>query len=172
MSSIPTNKEIFDNAGILYSRAYFDFATGGFVLIHRGHNRGESFTSELLVAKAFAHNGSMVKLLDESDAIEGKRPDADIDGQIWDFKRLTRKTQSIDRRVQEGYTNARRQGAIGVAYYVDRPDIDIEQINAGISQAVYWDRKKCIRSLAIVFKNKLVQLTFEEWENGQVFREF
>ena len=55
---VAKSKEIFDNAKPEYERYYFDELTGGFVLAHENHNRGESFDSELFVAEVFAKNGS------------------------------------------------------------------------------------------------------------------
>jgi hypothetical protein len=172
LEKVAKSKDIFDNAEPEYERYYFDEAMGGFVLVHEGHNRGESFGSELFVAEVFAKNGSQVKLLDESDAVDGKRPDAQIDGKMWDFKRLTQKTERIDRRVQEGYLTARKQGAIGVAFHVDRAEIDIPEINKGVKQAIYWDRSKQIDIIAIIHEDKLSALDINEWQNGQGFREF
>jgi len=148
---VAKSKEIFDNAKPEYERYYFDESTGGVVLAHENHNRGESFDSELFVAEVFAKNGSQVSLLDESDALEGKRPDAEIDGEIWDFKRLTKKTERIDRRVQEGYLTARKQGATGVAFQIDRAEVNKKNINRGIEQAIYWDKGLQIKSIAVIF---------------------
>ena len=58
LEKVAKSKDIFDNAEPEYERYYFDEAMGGFVLVHEGHNRGESFGSELFVAEVFAKNGS------------------------------------------------------------------------------------------------------------------
>jgi len=166
---ITQNKQIFDHAEPEYERAYFDPIAGGYVLVHEGHNRGESFGSELFLAEEFAKKGSTVILLDESDAVIGKCPDAEIDGEIWDFKTLTRETQRLDRRVQEGYLTARKQGASGVAYHVARSNLDKKSINRGLEQAIYWDRATQIKSIAVIFKINLIVITIEEWDNGQRF---
>jgi hypothetical protein len=45
-------------------------------------------------------------------AAEGVRtPDAEIDGEICEFKELTEQTQNIRYRVQEGISRAKSQGA-------------------------------------------------------------
>jgi hypothetical protein len=49
--NIAAIKKIFDNAGsdYEYKQGYFDQITGGFVLIHKGHNHSDSFNYEISV---------------------------------------------------------------------------------------------------------------------------
>jgi hypothetical protein len=136
-----------------YEQVYFDQITGGSVLVHPGHNRGKSFGSELFVANVLARNGSTVKLLDESDKVTGKRPDADIDGEIWDFKTLTSETTAFANRVQAGIKEARKQGAIKVAYYIDRDNYDYEEVKRGIKRALDLDLSKQIQVIVVVLQN-------------------
>jgi len=149
-NKVAKSKEVFNNTEPEYDRYYFDESTGGFVLVHKGHNRGESFDSELFVAEVFAKNGSQVRLLDESNALEGKRPDAEIDGEIWDFKRLTRQAKAFANRVQAGIREARHQGAIKVAYHIDRDDYDLEEIKRGVGNALDLDIIQQVKVVVLI----------------------
>jgi Contact-dependent growth inhibition CdiA C-terminal domain len=138
-SYVRESREIFDNSEPEYNRTYFDEATGGFVLVHEGHNRGESFDSELFVAKTLAKRSRRVFLLDESETVVGSRPDARVDREIWDFKRLTPDVVAFANRVQAGIKAARKQRAIKVAYHIDRDDFALDEIERGIKRAFFLD---------------------------------
>lgn len=150
---IDQNKKIFDDAEPQYEKAYFDNSTGGYVLVHNGHNRGESYNSEKFVAEVFARNGSTVVLLDESEAVEGMRPDALVDGEIWDFKRLSPEVVGFANRVQAGIREARKQGAVKVAYHIDRIDYDLEKIKKGMRRAFQLDGFKQLQGILLVFQD-------------------
>ncbi len=80
---IQQSQEIYQNAPLEYERHYFDQNTGGFVLIHQNH---KTTPSEVFVAEVLARQGKRVKLLSEQLVTRGKVPDAEIDGQFWEFK--------------------------------------------------------------------------------------
>jgi len=143
---VSTNKEVFDKAEPEYERIYFDQTTGGFVLLHTGHNRGESLESELFIAKVFAKNGGRVKLLDGSEQIEGKRPDAEI----WDFKKLTAEVVGFTNRIQAGIREARKQGAVKVAYHIAMKDFNLEK---GMRSAFEFDKLKQLQQVFLVFQD-------------------
>lgn len=138
----PECEDSFDQAEPKYKLRYFDQTTGSYVLLHRGRNRGESFESELFIAETFAKDGSIVILLDESDGREGKRPDAEIDGEIWDFKRLTPEAIAFANRVQADIREARNQGAVKAAYHIDRENYDLNEIKRGTARAFRYDVEK------------------------------
>jgi Contact-dependent growth inhibition CdiA C-terminal domain len=148
------SQEIFDNSEPKYDRTYFDEATGGFVLVHEGHNRGESFISELFIAQTLAKRGSRVFLLDESETIVGSRPDARVDREIWDFKRLTPDAVAFTNRIQAGIKAARKQSAVKVAYHIDREDFDLDEIERGIKRAFFLDVREQVQAVILVFKDE------------------
>jgi Contact-dependent growth inhibition CdiA C-terminal domain len=153
-SYVRESRGVYDNAKPEYDRTYFDKATGGFVLVHKGHNRGESFASELFVAQTLAQRGSRVFLLDETETIAGSRPDARVDREIWDFKRLTPDAVAFTNRIQAGIKAARKQGAVKVAYHIDREDFDLDEIERGIKRALSLDVREQVQAVILVFKDE------------------
>ncbi|MDF0557021.1 hypothetical protein [Kamptonema sp. UHCC 0994] len=95
------------NAESEYQRYYFDEGAGGFVLVHSEHNLNDS---ERFVAEILAKMGKRVILLSERAAEGVKTPDANIDGEVWEFKELTEESKSLKNRVQEGISKSRKQG--------------------------------------------------------------
>jgi hypothetical protein len=164
---IRKSKEIYDNAAPEYEKYYFDNSTGGFILIHQDHNTS---VSDRFIAMALAKQGKRVKLLSEQAGMRIKTPDAEIDGDIYEFKELTEESQSLSNRVQEGIGQARKQGATAVIYYINRIEYDIKLINRGIRQAFFWDKKQQIQKIALLFPTEAIQtITREDWENGYYF---
>ncbi|WP_157776154.1 hypothetical protein [Gloeomargarita lithophora] len=166
---IRRSKQIYRQAGDAYERVRFNPDNGGFVLVHWGHNRGESYESELFVAQVLANQGRRVTLLNEMGMGAGvKTPDADIDGNLADFKRLTQTTQNVAARVQEGFLTAKKQGVAWVVYHLDRDSTNISRINRGLASAFLIDRKGKIQRVTVVFNEISTKtLTREEWLNGQ-----
>ncbi len=166
MNPIAQNRIAYETAGPKYEKHYFDERTGGYVLIHAGHNRGESFASEVFVAETFARQGSVVELVDEQGT--GKKFDALVDGQDWEFKELTESAQSILGAVQKGLRKGKEQSA-RLAYHVNR-EANIKEINLAIKNALYWDTTEKIQWIAIVDRNENFQiLSREEIDGGKYF---
>lgn len=164
---IQQSRKIYNNTEPEYERYYFDEDTGGFVLIHQNHNTSES---DKFIAQALALRGNRVKLLSERGAEGVRTPDADVNGEIYEFKELTEQSQSLRNRVQEGIGKGRSQGATVVVYYLNRATYDIEQINRGIRQAFFWDREQQIQKISLLLRNEeILTITREKWENGQRF---
>ncbi|MBA3924025.1 MAG: hypothetical protein H0X31_20945 [Nostocaceae cyanobacterium] len=162
------SRNLYENADLEYQRCYFDEITGGFILIHHNHNLSDS---ESFVAEVLAKMGKRVKLLSEIAAEGVKTPDAEIDGQICDFKELTEESQNIRNRVQEGISKAKNQGATCVIFHINRDNYDAWRINAGIRQALFWDATNLIQEIIFVFNNQIIQsITGEEWRNGKQFQ--
>lgn len=164
---IQRSREIYNSAEPEYERHYFDEDTGGFVLIHHDHQTTES---DRFIARTLANIGRRVKLLSEQAPEVVRTPDADVDGEIYEFKELTEQSKSLRNRVQEGLSKARSQGAKVVVYHINRASYEIEQINRGIRQAFFWDREQQIQAISLVFQTGEMQtITREEWENGNRF---
>lgn len=159
---IARNREIFDQAGEEFDKNFFDDQSGGFVLIHQAHNKGSGFGSERFVAETLARQGKKVVLLDESEAVAGKRPDADVDGEIWDFKSLTSDARSFANRVQAGIKQALRQEATQVAYHIDRDDFDLGEIKRGVKRAFDLDVEAKVVSVSLIFNDGTVQILTRE----------
>lgn len=146
---------LYDSAPLEYNRSYFNPTTGGFILIHIAHNR-QSLASELAVAQVLADQSKRVYLLPEVGLPEGiKTPDADVNGQLWDFKRLSAETTAFANRVQAGIKVARRQGAIGVGYHVDTNTYNLGEIRRGIRRAFDLDQDQQIQRVLLVFRDEL-----------------
>jgi hypothetical protein len=138
------------------------------VLIHQQHNLNNS---ESFVAEVLAKMGKRVILLSEQAAEGVRTPDAEIDGEICEFKELTEQTQNIRDRVQEGISRAKTQGAATVILHINRENYEVWKINAGIKQALFWDTKKQIQKLILVPNSEQIQIiTREEWKNGRYFQ--
>lgn len=165
-SYIQESQEIYNLADPEYERYYFDVVTGGFVLLHQTHNTN---ASELFVAGVFARLGRRVKLLSEQ-ALPGVRtPDAEINGEIWEFKELSPEATSISNAVQRGVAAGKKR-APNVAYHINT-EADIAGINTGIARAMVWDTEKLLQRVALVFNDGRVQiLNREELENGERFQ--
>jgi Contact-dependent growth inhibition CdiA C-terminal domain len=164
---IEQSRQIYKNAEPEYRRSYFDEVAGGFVLIHQQHNLNNS---ESFVAEVLAKMGKRVILLSEQAAEGVRTPDAEIDGEIFEFKELTKSTKNLRYRVQEGISRAKNQGAAAVIIHINRETYEFWKINDGIRKAFYWDERQLIQTIILVFNSEEVQkITREEWENGRRF---
>ena len=164
---IQTSRAIYENAEPEYQRYYFDEVAGGFVLIHQQHNLNNS---EIFIAEVLAKIGKRVRMLSEQAAQGVRTPDAEIDGHICEFKELTKESNNLKNRVQEGFGKAKNQSANVVIFHVNIEIYDIREIDQGIRQAIYWDVQQLIQTVILVFNNQSVQkITREEWENGERF---
>ena len=162
---IRESQNIYNFADPEYERYYYDNDTGGFVLIHLNHNTNDS---ERFVAEIFAKLGRRVKLLSEQAAPGIRTPDAEIDGEIWEFKELSPEAVSIKNTVQRGVAVAKKR-APNIAYHINT-DADVEDINKGITRAMVWDTERLLQKIAIVFNDRKLQvLTREELDNGESF---
>ncbi len=117
--------------------------------------------------------GKRVILLSERAAEGVKTPDADVDGEVCEFKELTEESKSLKNRVQEGISKSRKQGANVVVFHVNRKNYDVRKINDGITQALFWDTAQKIHKLVFVSNSARIQtITREEWNNGKHFQGF
>jgi hypothetical protein len=165
-SYIEESQEIYNLAEPEYERYFYDENTGGFVLIHQDHNTTDS---ERLVALVFASLGRRVKLLSEQAPPGIRTPDAEIDGELWEFKELSQEAVSIKNTVQRGVAVAKKR-APNVAYHINT-EANIEDINRGITRALVWDTQRLLQKIALVFNDSIVQvLTREELDNGRYFQ--
>jgi hypothetical protein len=164
---IQQSRELYDNATLEDERHYFDENTGGFVLINQNH---KTTTSEVFVAEVFAKQGKRVKLLSEQFGQGGKIPDAEIDGEFWEFKELGNATNvrgATQRDIREGRKQARN-----IAYHINQA-YDISRINAGIESAIRFDDQRLVEKITLIFNNGYSEtLTREAIENGERFQGF
>jgi hypothetical protein len=135
-----------------YDRIYWNPTTGGFILLHAAHNR-QNLPSEMIVAQVLADRGQRVYLLPEMGLPQGiKTPDAEVNGELWDFKCLTAETTAFANRVQASIKVARRQGAVGVGYHIETDDYDLSEIRRGIRRAFDLDVDQQIQQVLLVFR--------------------
>lgn len=165
-SYIQESQEIYNLAESEYERYYYNESSGGFVLIHQDHNTNDS---ERFVAFVFADLGRRVKLLSERAASGIRTPDAEINGEIWEFKELSQAATSISNAIQRGVAVAKKR-AYNVAYHINT-EANIREINTGIARALGWDTERLLQKIALVFNDSSIQiLNREELDNGQRFR--
>ncbi len=161
---IEESREIYQNSGSEYQRYYFDEDTGGFVLIHQEHKLTDS---EVFVAETFARQGRRVKLLSEQNLEGIKTPDAELDGEFWEFKEL-RNARNVRGAVQQDIREGKKQ-ARNIAYYINQ-DFNILDINAGIQTAIRFDESRLVQQITLIFRTgSLKTLTRSELENGESF---
>jgi hypothetical protein len=164
------SRTIFDNAEPEYERTHFNESTGGFVLTHKGHSR-QNIASELFVAEALAIRGDRVWLLDEEGFPEDSTPDADVNGQLFDFKELSEKATNLKRSVESAVKRARDQGAKVVLIHINRTSYDLAFINRGFNSALLSASVVArIDAIGIVLQNKEVWvISTQDWINGRRF---
>jgi len=162
-----TEKNHYENTNSIYQTYFYDDQTGGYVLIHPQHNINNS---ELFIAYTFAKQGQQVKLLSEQ-APEGiKTPDAEINGEIWEFKELTPDAISIKNTIQRGVAIGKKR-ASNLAYHINNNQANIRDINRGIARALIWDTEQFLQKIALIFNNGTILIkTREELDNGQYFQ--
>jgi hypothetical protein len=157
--------EVYNGAESEYQRYYFDIDSGGFVLIHREHS---TTVSEIFVAEFLAKQGNQVKLLSERAELREKTADAEVDGELWEFKELRNATNvrgAVQRDIRDGKKQARN-----IAYHINQ-DYNILDINEGIRSAVRMDSRRLIGKITLIYNScESETLTREELENGQNFR--
>ena len=163
---IQQSQNIYDLAEAEYERYYYDEDTGGFILIHQNHNTNNS---ERFIAEILARLGRRVKLLSEQAAPGIRTPDAEIDGEIWEFKELSPEAVSIKNTVQRGVAVAKKR-ARNVAYHINT-EANIADINKGITRAMVWDTERLLQKISLIFNDgKVQELTREELDNGESFQ--
>ncbi|MDG2989795.1 hypothetical protein L3556_02415 [Candidatus Synechococcus calcipolaris G9] len=169
VNPIAQKRFAYEAAGSEYEKHYFDEQTGGYVLIHEGHNRSASFESEVFVAETFARQGYRVELVDEEGEDGQRRFDALVDGESWEFKELTAKAKNIRGAFQRGLVHGRSQ-APRIAYHVNR-QVDVQDLNIGLDRAIHIDKKtQRILKVALIYGDGRIQvLEREEIDAGQKF---
>ncbi len=162
--NIEESREFYNNIDKEYERYYFDEITGGFVIIHQNHN---ITVSEMFVALVFAKLGKQVKLLSEQTGEGMKTPDAEIDGELWEFKEL-KNALNVRGATQRDIRNGRKQ-ARNIAYHLNQ-DYNIDDINGGIESAIRFDPQRLVEKITLIFNDEtLITLTREEIDNGTSF---
>ncbi|NET89127.1 MAG: hypothetical protein F6K45_13705 [Kamptonema sp. SIO1D9] len=165
MTNIQASRYIYENAETEYQRYYFDDTTGGFILIHIEH---KTTASEIFIARTFAQEGKQVKLLSENS--QTKTPDAEIDGELWEFKEL-KNADNVRGATQQDMREGKKQ-AKNIAYYINQ-ECELIDINEGIKSAIRLDTKRLLLKVSLIFNDNLtLTLTRTEIENGASFEEF
>ncbi|WP_448601540.1 CdiA C-terminal domain-containing protein [Thermoleptolyngbya sp.] len=162
---IRQRREVFENPEAGYQSTFFDRASGGYVWVHENHNQGDSYQSELFVAKQLAKEGAEVKLLSERAEPGIPTPDADVDGVVFDFKRLTSAARDLGKVIQRDVREARRQGARAIAFHFDKASYDAAAINRSIARAFKAIDTRITQIIFVVKEREPIRITREEWEN-------
>ncbi|WP_333171317.1 MULTISPECIES: CdiA C-terminal domain-containing protein [unclassified Microcoleus] len=72
-------------------------------------------------------------------------------------------------QVQRGVAVAKKR-ARNVAYHINT-EVDIADINKGITRAMVWDTERLLQKITLIFNDgKVQELTREELDNGESFQ--
>lgn len=137
--------EEFDDTD--YIKIFFDSKTGGFVVAHKQHGKNE-FETNRVIALLLAKGEYRVILL--SNMIDIPTPDASINDEMWEFKTISQAT-NLKNRVQLDIKKGKRQAANILIFIAQR--YNIEDIRAGIYNAVKFDDKEKIQKIGILFQD-------------------
>ena len=137
--------ESFDST--IYIRECYDYDTHGFVVIHKTHGLSE-LEGNKAIALLLAKGEYRVILL--SNMIDIPTPDASINDEMWEFKTISQAT-NLKNRVQLDIKKGKRQAANILIFIAQR--YNIEDIRAGIYNAVKFDDKEKIQKIGILFQD-------------------
>jgi hypothetical protein len=157
--------------------AYFDAATGGFVVVHRGHQT-TGLAGEMATARHFARRGVWVQLLDET----GDGPFADArhggphgDGLTWDYK-LARAGGNPKTQIQNALRSGKRPSGHVVVRF-EEANVDLDLLNEGVRAQLFHDRRReqpLIRRIVVLHRTAGGYVeearTAEAFNNGKIFQ--
>ena len=158
-------------------RTHFDERSGGFVVVHQGHQL-HALDAEMQTARFYARRGVWVRLLDET----GPEPVADAhhggphgDGLEWDYK-TARAGGDPKSKAQSGISSGKKPSGNVVIRFEDE-NVDVSRINRGVNAALQFDQKReqpFVRNIVVLFEREQEYLeerrTPEEFLDGRFFQ--
>ncbi len=100
----------------------YDPATGGFIVVHKGHMEA-GLVDELPVLSILKARGEMLELLNEQR--KGARYDLFWDGKFWDIKRL-RSATNVRNAVERMFRDCKKQNKQNILIHIDQAWTDDE----------------------------------------------
>lgn len=157
--------ESFDEG--IYAKIVFHEETGGFLVVHRGHGRSE-YQSNVEIGLMLVTHGFCVVLLE--NIILKPTPDASIDGEMWEFKTISR-AKNLRNAVQRQLRKGKSQCG-NILLYINQP-FEIAEITFGIYNAVKFDHLAIIQRIAILFRDgTFIEFGREEVEDKRYLKYF
>ena len=141
-----TRYAVYDEAD--WEKVYFDEQTKGFVVIHKGHGKGER-VGNFAIAKRLANLGFMVELLPIS---AGKSVDSCINEEFWEFKMTSGSMSSVQSRLREGKFQCEK------ILLVPSPTFQIGELLRGVISAVNVDKARQIQEVGLLIENEFIRL--------------
>lgn len=141
---------IYNNYDSNFKKLYFDEGTGGYVVKHKDHTAHE-LKQNIVTARRLAQAGEAIELLD--DKIEGKSPDALVNGLLWEFKNTSGSASSVQNLLRKGKKQASR-----IVLTLPKKFV-LGDIIRGMLNAVNLDTKEDIKTVLLIFPDgNLVEL--------------
>lgn len=153
-----TNREIYTNYDkTIWAKISFDENSNGYVVVHQHHGKGE-LKVNLPIALKLAELGFCVELLAEKRYIQSA--DANIDGELWEFKTTNGSKSSVQNRLREGKSQSEN-----ILLYIQTGFVLVELLR-GIMSAISVDRNQGIKKVGLIFTSRkeigLIVLSREE----------
>ena len=143
--------------------AFVDNLSGGFVFRHTLHPERE-FIDHIAPARRLATDGDSVVL---RPVVEGvKNPDALVNGQLTDFKRIL-DGSNIRNTMNQKFRNARAQDLTSVIISIGAAHA-VEDVIDGVRRAFFNDRRKQIQNMKLIIDDTiLIEITRAQYEDGR-----
>ncbi len=159
------SRRLLDRYSEAFEQDVYLKATGGFVLVHRDHDRGDNFAGELFVSRTIAERGARVLLLSEKGPPGTAQPDAEINDVRAEIKEI-RHAENVANAVQKQLWRGRHQ-APHLLVYLNQA-FEAEDVTAGMRTVVRLDGKARIKTFTFVFEDGTFKtLSREEVRNGK-----
>ena len=114
------------------------------------------------------NNYDVVMWTDTADSYV-KNPDAYLIGttgiEIWEFEKLTLEALNPAGAVKNRLRSGKKQ-AENVLLYIDRDDVDLNDVRRGIRTAIFNDNAEELQQIGVIFRDgSLIVKSREEWSN-------
>jgi hypothetical protein len=143
---------------------YYTSPNGGTVKVHYSHQAHE-LPENLFFGKILADKGKHIRLLPYSRIQGAKKPDAEADGKILEFK-FPRTTKNPHNIIQAYVEVANKQGAEIVMFYLANPNITVRDLKRALIGSMHEGWNKNIEEIWLLYPDEiLVEIKREEIEN-------
>jgi len=145
----------------LYDKVYFNTDSGGYVVVHKLHGKGE-LEQNLEIAEILAEKGEKILLLPDNKNI--KSPDALRNGIIWEFKTISN-AHNLYHALQNSIRKGKKQSE-NILIYINQAYTN-ENIAKALKSAVNMDNPIQIKEINILYHDKrLIKMERDEIENN------
>jgi hypothetical protein len=134
----------------------FDYESGGFLALHKGHQAG-GIADEIRACLLLKSKGYAVELLDES-AATGIEPDAKINGAFYDIKRLYKSKNHLERLAKL----FRKVGYMKIDRIVLHIDQNIKRTDLESLLSTTASRRPAISHVLLIFQNEVYEIARQD----------